>query len=255
MPDEMRALHESAAPFILPGERPQLLRARPSGPRREALGSADIAWGCLMSTSVRLLLAAILALFIAAPAGAVQPQGSAAWTTDGWVSLSGNLLSGPGPQYDVTGTIEEGVRVRVDRCSKRWCQIHTASARGWLSLDNLSFGQVPDGLFAGAKFPTQRGGGVVCFYSGEGFSGVSFCAKSGRVIPDLALVGGNQRRGQCRGLPRPRLPLLLRGRGREQGPAGWPAEQRHFVDPGVLKAQSLTVLVIGRSECVHLRSG
>ena len=142
-----------------------------------------------MSTSVRLLLAAILALFIAAPAGAVQPQGSAAWTTDGWVSLSGNLLSGPGPQYDVTGTIEEGVRVRVDRCSKRWCQIHTASARGWLSLDNLSFGQVPDGLFAGAKFPTQRGGGVVCFYSGEGFSGVSFCAKSGRVIPDLALVG------------------------------------------------------------------
>ena len=142
-----------------------------------------------MSSSVRVLVAAILALFLAAPASAVQPQGSAAWTTDGWVSLSGDLRSGPGTQYDVIDAIDVGVRVRVDRCSKRWCQIHTASARGWLSLDNLSFGQAPDGLFAGAKFPTQRGGGVVCFYSGEGFSGVSFCAKSGRVIPDLALVG------------------------------------------------------------------
>ena len=142
-----------------------------------------------MSSSVRVFIAAILALFLAAPAGAVQPTGSAAWTTDGWVSLTGELRAGAGAQYDITGVVDEGVRVRVDRCSKRWCQIHTASARGWLSLDNLSFGQAPDGWFAGPKFPTQRGGGVVCFYSGEGFSGLSFCAKSGRVIPDLALVG------------------------------------------------------------------
>ena len=142
-----------------------------------------------MSSSVRLLVAAILALFLAAPAAAVQPQGSAAWTTDGWVSLSGDLRSGPGAQYNVTGTVEEGVRVRVDRCSKRWCQIHTASARGWLSLDNLSFGQAPDGPFAGPEFNTKRGDGTVCFYTGEGFSGVKFCATSGRVIPDLALAG------------------------------------------------------------------
>ncbi len=142
-----------------------------------------------MSSFVRMLFAATLALLLVAPAGAVQPRGSAAWTTDGWVNLSGELRAGPGPRYDVTGTIEEGVRVRVDRCAARWCQVRTATARGWLSLDNLSFGQAPDGLLAGPKFPTQRGGGVVCFYSGEGFSGVSFCARSGRVIPDLALVG------------------------------------------------------------------
>ncbi|MCW5954704.1 MAG: hypothetical protein KIT69_20820, partial [Propionibacteriaceae bacterium] len=141
--------------------------------------------------SVRLLLAAILALFLAAPATAVQPRGSAAWTTDGWVSLSGNLRVGPGPQYDISGTVEEGVRVRVDRCSKRWCEIHTASAHGWLSLDNLNFGQSPKVL--GPKFPTQRGGGVVCFFTGEGFSGESFCAKSGHVLPDLALIGRDNR--------------------------------------------------------------
>jgi hypothetical protein len=143
-----------------------------------------------MPSVVRVLFAAILAVFLAAPAGAVPPSGSAGWTTDGWVSLPGDLRSGPGLQYDVTGNITEGVRVRVDRCSKRWCQIHTAEAHGWLSLDNLSFGQQPDGLFAGAKFPTERGGsGQVCFYDGEGFSGESFCASSGRVIPDLKLLG------------------------------------------------------------------
>jgi uncharacterized protein YraI len=143
-----------------------------------------------MLSAVRVLIAAIAAVFLAAPAIAVQPTGSAAWTTDGWVSLSGELRSGPGKMYDLTGTVDVGARDRVDRCNiKRWCQIHTASTKGWLSLDNLSFGQKPDGLLAGPKFPTQRGGGVVCFYTSAGFAGESFCAKSGRVIPDLALVG------------------------------------------------------------------
>jgi hypothetical protein len=143
-----------------------------------------------MSSFVRVLLAAIVASFLAAPAAAVPPTGSAGWTTDGWVSLTGDLRAGPGQQYGITGSVSEGVRVRVDRCSKRWCQIHTADARGWLSLDNLSFGQAPDGLFAGPKFSTQRGGaGEVCFFTGEDFTGEGFCAKSGRVIPDLALLG------------------------------------------------------------------
>lgn len=144
-----------------------------------------------MSSLVRVLLVALAAVLFAAPAGAVQPSGSAAWTTDGWVSLSGDLRSGPGHQYDVTGNVSEGIRVRVDRCTtKRWCQIHTSEARGWLSLDNLSFGQAPDGLFRGPQFDIQRGGkGSVCFYTAQGYSGESFCAKSGRVIPDLALVG------------------------------------------------------------------
>jgi uncharacterized protein YraI len=143
-----------------------------------------------MLSAVRVFFAAIIAVFLAAPAGAVPPTGSAGWTTDGWVSMSGELRSGPGAMYDIVGSVDVGVRVRVDRCvTKRWCQIHTDEAKGWLSLDNLSFGQQPDGLFAGPKFPTQRGDGVVCFFTGQGFSGESFCAKSGRVIPDLALVG------------------------------------------------------------------
>ena len=143
-----------------------------------------------MPSAVRVLFAAIVAVFLAAPAGAVPPTGSAGWTTDGWVSMSGELRSGPGKMYDIVGSVDVGVRVRVDRCvTKRWCQIHTDEVKGWLSLDNLSFGQKPDGLFAGPKFPTQSGDGVVCFFTGQGFSGESFCAKSGRVIPDLALVG------------------------------------------------------------------
>lgn len=142
-----------------------------------------------MPPVLRVIFTIIACVLFAFPAGAVPPTGSAGWTTDGWVSMSGDLRSGPGTMYDITGNVDIGVRVRVDRCSKRWCQIHTAHVKGWLSLDNLSFGQKPDGLFAGPKFPTQRGDGVVCFYTGEGFAGVSFCARSGRVIPDLALVG------------------------------------------------------------------
>src|SRR5690349_7540563 len=106
-----------------------------------------------MLSFVRIAVFAIFAALLAAPASAVQPTGSAAWTTDGWVSMPGALYAGPGKRYDEVGSIGAGERVRVDRCSNRWCQIHTASVRGWLSLDNLSFGQQPDGLLAGPKFP------------------------------------------------------------------------------------------------------
>ena len=143
-----------------------------------------------MFSAIRVVVLALAAALFVLPASAVQPTGSAAWTTDGWVSMPGALRSGPGPRYDELGSIAAGERVRVDRCTYRWCQIHTASIRGWLSLDNLSFGQAPDGLLAGPKFPTRRGGeGQVCFYDGSNFTGDSFCANSGRVIRDLALLG------------------------------------------------------------------
>lgn len=145
-----------------------------------------------MPSVFRLALAALVALFLTIPASAGQPTGSAAWTTAGWVSFNGTLYAGPGKRYDAVGTVDEGARVRVDRCSKRWCQIHTASLRGWLSLDNLSFGQAPDGPFRGPQFGFNYGG-TVCFYEGEGFTGASFCAKGGRVFEDLALVGRDNR--------------------------------------------------------------
>lgn len=142
-----------------------------------------------MFSAIRVIVLALFAALVVLPASAVQPTGSAAWTTDGWVSMPSALFSGPGPRYDEVGAIGAGERVRVDRCSYRWCQIHTASVRGWLSLDNLSFGQEPDGLFAGPKFNTQRGGkGQVCFYDGSNFTGASFCANSGRVVRDLSLL-------------------------------------------------------------------
>jgi uncharacterized protein YraI len=185
----MRALHISAAPFLFAPDSIALLRDRSSPWRCVALGSG-VRLGFTMPSLLRFVLAAIAALLIAVPAGAVQPKGSAAWTTDGWVSLSGTLYAGPGPRYDDVGTVGLYERVRVDRCSRRWCEIHTSSVHGWISLDNLSFGQQPDGLFAGPKFHTERGGsGSVCFYDGAEFTGSSFCAKSGRVINDLALLG------------------------------------------------------------------
>ncbi|MEO6012248.1 MAG: SH3 domain-containing protein [Devosia sp.] len=145
-----------------------------------------------MQLFARLALAALIALFIAAPAAAVQPKGSAGWTTDGWVSFDGQLYAGPGTNYDETGSVASGMRVRVDRCSGLWCQIHTSSVKGWMSLDNLSFGQAPDGLFRGPKFDISRGGpGQVCFYTGADFTGASFCGASGRVFRDLALVGND----------------------------------------------------------------
>jgi hypothetical protein len=150
--------------------------------------------GFAMLSVVRIVAGAVLALIVTLPAAAVQPTGSAGWTTDGWVTFDGQLYSGPGLRYDEVGTVETGIRVRVDRCTQRWCLIHTATVRGWMSLDNLSFGQAPDGPFRGPKFPTERGGsGQVCFYDGVDFTGDSFCADSGRVFRDLALVGRDNR--------------------------------------------------------------
>jgi hypothetical protein len=141
-----------------------------------------------MSAVVRLF-AVLAALLIAAPSGAVPPTGSAGWTSDGWTTFSGTLYAGPGELYDEIGTVDADVRVRVDRCNQRWCQIRTGNARGWISLYNLSFGQAPDGWISGPEFGFQRGGsGQVCFYTGTDFTGESFCAPSGRVIRDLAFI-------------------------------------------------------------------
>ncbi|MEP7239700.1 MAG: SH3 domain-containing protein [Devosia sp.] len=143
-----------------------------------------------MSPVVRLLLAAVVAVFIAAPVEAVQPIGTAAWTTEGWISGDGTLYAGPGTAYDVTGTIASGIRVRVDRCAPHWCLIHTKSLKGWVPLGDVAFGQTPKPWLVGRKFPTERGGsGDVCFYTGANFTGTELCAKSGRVFTDLALVG------------------------------------------------------------------
>jgi hypothetical protein len=142
-----------------------------------------------MSVLARVFAGAILALSLALPAAAVQPRGSAGWTTDGWTNFSGTLYHGPGVQYPVTGHVDEGIRIRVDRCSQLWCLIHTRSEVGWMSLSNISFGQGPwKPFFRVPKFPV-RYGGEVCFYTGINYTGAETCYHAGHVAKDLYLAG------------------------------------------------------------------
>ena len=142
-----------------------------------------------MSVLLRLFAGLILAFSLTLPVAAVQPKGSAGWTTEGWTNFSGTLYHGPGTQYDVTGSVQAGIRVRVDRCSALWCLIHTKSDRGWTSLDNISFGQGPWVPFANyPKLPVQYGGGV-CFFTGANYSGEEYCYNGGNVVKDLYLAG------------------------------------------------------------------
>jgi hypothetical protein len=142
-----------------------------------------------MSVLARVFAGVILALSLALPAAAVQPRGSAGWTTDGWTNFSGTLYHGPGVQYPVTGHVDEGIRIRVDRCSQLWCLIHTRSEVGWMSLSNISFGQGPwKPFFRVPKFPV-RYGGEVCFYTGINYTGAETCYHAGHVAKDLYLAG------------------------------------------------------------------
>jgi hypothetical protein len=142
-----------------------------------------------MSVIFRLLAGVILALALALPAAAVQPKGSAGWTTDGWTNFSGTLYYGPGVQYPVTGQVDEGIRIRVDRCSQLWCFVRTQHDRGWMSLDNVSFGQGPWKPFVlTPDFPIHYGGGV-CFFTGSNYTGEEFCYNGGHVVKDLYLAG------------------------------------------------------------------
>src|SRR5262245_30777487 len=59
-----------------------------------------------MSVLARVFAGVILALSLALPAAAVQPKGSAGWTTDGWTNFSGTLYHGPGVQYPVSGHVD-----------------------------------------------------------------------------------------------------------------------------------------------------
>lgn len=96
-----------------------------------------------MNYFARLAFAALVALFLASPAFAIQPTGSAAWAGGRWVAFDGTLYAAPGKKNHVVGALDDGQRVRVDRCTKRWCHIHTAKQRGWLSIDQLNFGRAP----------------------------------------------------------------------------------------------------------------
>lgn len=146
-----------------------------------------------MLSFVRVLAILAFGLVASLPAGSLpaaagQPTGTAAWTTDGKVPFTGQLFSGPGPHYKAAGTVAADIRVRVERCTERWCLIRAGKARGWISIDVLSFGQGPESWREGPRFKFGAGS-PVCFYDGANFTGRSFCANPGRVLDDLVLVG------------------------------------------------------------------
>lgn len=127
------------------------------------------------------LIAAFAALVLSAVPAQAFETGTAAWLIKGQ-----SLFEGPGHAYDVVGELPGELRVRVDRCTYRWCKIHAEGERGWVSRDNVSFGQWPRGPFTGPRLDHPRGGSV-CFYEGADYSGASVCATAGTVVTDLLL--------------------------------------------------------------------
>lgn len=137
--------------------------------------------------SFRLLLlslAAFLALHM--PALAVE-TGTPAWLIKGQ-----HLFEGPGRAYDIVGELGDESRIRVDRCAPRWCLVHQGRVKGWVSRDNVTFGQEQRGPLTGPRL-NYPSGGTVCFYAGRNFTGESFCAKPGTVVRDLLLYDRDNR--------------------------------------------------------------
>ncbi|MDP1729662.1 MAG: SH3 domain-containing protein [Devosia sp.] len=122
----------------------------------------------------------------ALPAQALE-TGTAAWLIKGQA-----LFEGPGRAYVVVGELGDETGIRVDRCTYRWCRIHAGGQRGWVSRDNIGFGQRPRGPSTGPRLDHPRGG-TVCFFEGRNFSGDSVCAGSGAVVRDLLLFGRDNR--------------------------------------------------------------
>lgn len=103
------------------------------------------------------------------------------------------LLAGPGARYpEVASAVSQSQDVTVVRCSERWCLI--GGTNGWMSIDDLSFGNFERRPFHGTVSDIGRGGpGTICFYDGTNYSGASVCLDSGHVARDLLLLGWDNR--------------------------------------------------------------
>lgn len=136
-------------------------------------------------------LASVAAVFFAAALLALPAQaletGTAAWLINGQ-----QLFEGPGQAYDVVGELGDETRIRVDRCTWRWCSVRAEGQRGWVSRDNVGFGQEPRGPLSGPRLDHPRGGSV-CFFEGANYTGASVCAEAGTVVRDLLLMGLDNR--------------------------------------------------------------
>jgi uncharacterized protein YraI len=128
------------------------------------------------------LLAALVLWALPSAAHAID-TGTPAWLVDGQV-----LREGPGHAYRLTGHLPDATRIQVDRCSYRWCKVHAYGQRGWVSRDDVNFGQHPRGPFTGPRL-NYPSGGTVCFFEGHHYSGLGVCVPAGTVVHDLLLFG------------------------------------------------------------------
>ena len=130
-----------------------------------------------------IVLAAVFLLGATAAQAGALVYGTAAWTNK---DLS--LREGPGNRYDVIGGVTGEIRIRVERCTRRWCYIRGDEGSGWVTIDHLSFGQAPGYFLDGPKLHYPSGGaGQVCFYSGKHYTGTAYCGRAGNVVADLVV--------------------------------------------------------------------
>lgn len=138
----------------------------------------------MLALARRFAAAAIALVGLVAPAMALD-TGSPAWLITGTT-----LFAGPGVAYGAAGELGDETRIRVDRCSGLWCQIHANGVKGWVSLGDISFGQEPRGPLTGPRLNYPSGGsGQVCFYTGANYTGEAVCNGTGFVANDLVLYG------------------------------------------------------------------
>ena len=144
---------------------------------------------------IKALTFSLLAVALLGPLWASTAQaGALVYGTAAWTNTNLSLRDGPGATYDVVGDISGEIKIRVERCTRRWCLIRGESSLGWVSIDHLSFGEGPGYLFDGPKLNYPGGGpGIVCFFSGQHFTGASVCAETGAVVHDLVLYGLDDR--------------------------------------------------------------
>ncbi len=135
-----------------------------------------------MRASFVSALAGLLLIALGGPALSAE-TGTLAWTLKPLT-----VFEGPGTAYDVLGDVEGKIRLRVDRCTYQWCQVHTARVRGWVPRGELNFGQYPRAPWSGPVFNYKSGGpGEICLYEGRNYTGDALCATSGTVVRDLLL--------------------------------------------------------------------
>jgi len=136
--------------------------------------------------AARFIVRLLLPLLLLVPATLPVQAGTFAQTI-----RSSTLHLGPGPRYPESGEISALREVDVESCRFRWCRIDSGSLRGWMSIDDLSFGmEVRPEIFSGPKTDlVLKGSGTVCFYTGQNYTGQSHCSQTGRMIRDLALAG------------------------------------------------------------------